>query len=106
MLGGDTLGVMSDGLIGADNLPVGAQHLLVVRADGYQTWTEELTFTPNATLQRPYTLEKNKGVLWYATRGAVVAAGVAAVVIGTRNSPPSQPEPLPGPPDPPTKPRP
>jgi len=100
---GDTLRAEPDGVTAAGNIPAGSGHLLVIRADGYRDLTEELTISPNSTLERPYALKKNKGFVWYASRGAVLAGGAVAVALLAGGSSDTPPEPLPGPPAPPGK---
>jgi hypothetical protein len=103
ILDGDTLGVAPDGVLGADNIEVGPGHVLAIHADGYEDWTEELTISPNATLERSYSLDKEKGAMWWMLRGgAVLGAGAAIYWLGqSSDGPPPVDEPLPGPPAPP-----
>jgi hypothetical protein len=74
----DTLRVLGEGPhLGDVDIPIGA-HSVVVKAPGYQSVTEQITISPGATLERSYTLKKNRGATWYAA----IAAGAAAVVGG------------------------
>jgi hypothetical protein len=92
-----------DTMPGEVNLLVGT-HRVEVSAPGYENVVEEVTISPNATLERSYQMTKQRGTMWYVTRGAVLAAAVGAVVLlagGSGDDEPSGPEPLPGAPPPP-----
>lgn len=103
-LDGDTLrSFPGDSLIGDVDIPIG-QHLVVAREKGYEDLTEEITISPNATLERSYALKKKRSGMWYAgwgTAAAAVVAGTIALLSGGSSSATDQP--LPGAPPPPTK---
>ncbi|HEY3215894.1 MAG TPA: hypothetical protein VGK93_05335 [Candidatus Eisenbacteria bacterium] len=107
LLDADTLRALpGDGLFGDVDLAIGP-HLVVVRAKGYKNVTEEVTISPNSTLERPYRLARRHGSAWYATvaSGTLgVVGGVIALAAGRGStSGPATPEPLPGAPPPPAK---
>jgi hypothetical protein len=86
---------------GAQNVPVG-EHALTMEAEGYKVLTEQVTIQPNTTVAPEFTLKKNRGFLWYASRGAVVTAGVVvAAILGSGGGGEEPVEDLPGPPPPP-----
>ena len=103
----DTLRAMDQsGALGDVDLTAGL-HLVVVRAKGYKGATDEITISPGATLQESYKLSKRRGRMWYATVGTGalgVVGGVVALIAGKGSKPAaSAPEPLPGPPGPPSR---
>lgn len=88
-----------------ENIPVG-DHILSVEADGYKTFTEEITIRSGTVLARELELSKKRGFMWFASRGAVVAGVVAIAFIaggsgGDESDPVTE---LPGPPPPPSSP--
>ncbi len=100
ILGGDTLTVLPNKTtLGDTDIPAG-RYVLVVQANGYQTQTDDLDIVPGVNLVRPYTLKKDKGKGWWATRVGVTAAVLVGIGLLIPDEDP--PEPLPGPPDPPT----
>lgn len=107
LLDADTLRALpGDSLIGDVDLAVG-KHLVVVRARGYKDVTEEITISPNSTLERPYHLARRRGAAWYATIGAgaagVVGGLIALVASGGESSTTPALEPLPPAPPPPSR---
>lgn len=104
---GDTLGAYpGDTMPGDVDLPVG-KHLVQVRAPGHEDASDEITISPNSTLERSYQLRKRRGPWWYASRigtGLAAAAGVVALIVGKGDGGTSSgPEPLPGAPPPPSR---
>jgi hypothetical protein len=106
-LDGRILGVVpGETRIGDDDLAVGP-HQVLVQADGYKEYRETIDISPNETTGRHYTLQKKRGPLWYAGWGAGAAAVVVggALVLTAGDEPASTaPQPLPGPPNPPSRP--
>ena len=104
-LGGDTLRALpADSLLGDVDLAIGP-HLVVVRAAGFKDVTEEISISPNSTLERSYRLPKRRSRTWYATVATgtigVVGGLVAVLTHGGGSTPTAQP--LPGAPPPPAK---
>jgi hypothetical protein len=102
---GETLTPDANGVVREMNVPIGTR-MLVIRHPDYQDITEDVEISPNTVVSRPYALRKNRGLLWYATRvgtPVVAVAGVLAAVLSGGDDKTDQPEPLPGPPDPPQK---
>jgi hypothetical protein len=108
-LDGDTLGSFpGDSVPGDVDLDVG-KHLVLVRAEGHKDISEDITISPNSTLERSYQLSKAHGTVWYASwaaGGLAVVGGVVALLAGKKESTPPVDEPLPGAPPPPTGQRP
>jgi hypothetical protein len=103
---GDTLHASGDGVVAADDLPVGS-HEVAVRAPGHKDLTETVTISPGSTLERSYRLEKKRGAGWYAARiggGLAIIGGTIALIAGNKkDGTTTTEEPLPGaPPPPPT----
>jgi hypothetical protein len=100
---GDTLHALpGEPMLGDVDLPVGPHHVVVMH-DGYEDFTDEVTISPNAILERSYTLEKRHGKAWYAAwigGAALVVGGAVALITGGSSGDPFD-QPLPGPPDPP-----
>jgi hypothetical protein len=90
--------------VGETDLPVG-RHSVLVRAPGYKDFTEEITISPNSTLERSYSLQKKHGKGWYAAIGSGVAvtAGAVVAIASANGGTTSAAEPLPGPPNPPNR---
>jgi hypothetical protein len=89
-----------------ENVPVG-EHVLTVEADGYKTFTEEITIRPSTAMARELDLSKNRGFMWFASRGAVVAGVVAIAFLAGSGSGGDDTVPeteLPDPPAPPSSP--
>lgn len=102
---GDTLRARpAEVMPGEVDLPVG-RHQVVVQAPGYRTVTDEISISPNSTLERSYQLKRRRSRAWYATvaTGAVGVVGglIALAVGGGRKS--ASAEPLPDPPPPPSQ---
>ncbi len=92
------------GGMGEVDLLVGA-HRVVVRAKGYKDVAEEITVSPNSTIERPYRLLRRRGPAWYATASTAILAtvvGVFAIGKGKTSSPPVA-APLPPAPPPPAR---
>lgn len=103
LLGTDTLRTLpGENLLGDVNLAVGPQRV-VVHADGYKDLTEEVTISPNTTLERSYKLTKKRTATWYGLVGAGAAAVVAGIVAlaGGKDDSPETLDPLPEAPPPP-----
>jgi hypothetical protein len=80
-------------------------HVVVVSAPGFKPSTDHITIAPDITLERSYRLEKQKGGMWYATRGLGALAVVGGVILAVGGKSGGETaSPLPGPPDPPTSP--
>jgi hypothetical protein len=101
-LDGEFLGTGEVGLpLERRNLRAGP-HVVVVRADGYKDYTEDIDVSPGHTLDLKYALKKKAGKATWGLRAGLVAAaavGVAALVDGGSGA--SAPTPLPDPPPPP-----
>jgi HAMP domain-containing protein len=70
---------------GESDIPVGP-HKVEVKAEGFRDLTETIQISPNASLERPFTLQKGRGVLWWTTRGALaVAGGVGLALVINRD---------------------
>lgn len=105
LLDADTLRVApGDSLLGDVDIPVG-QHLVHVRAAGYNHVDEQVVIPPGSVLERSYRLTRKRGPAWYATASSLAAAAViGAFAIGRSGSGgPSPPGVLPGAPPPPTR---
>ena len=102
---GDTLrSFPGDSVAGDVDLDVG-KHLVLVRAEGRKDISEDVTISPNSTLERSYALSKAHGAVWYAAWAAgalAVVGGVVALAAGGKESTPPPDQPLPGAPPPPT----
>lgn len=87
--------------IHALDLPVGRHSLLLLRP-GYRDLREIIEIRPGSVTERTFEMRRNKGPLWYGTRGAVLVGGVVAYLV-TRDDPDksSGVPPLPEPPAPP-----
>lgn len=104
LLDADTLRTFpGDSLLGDVDIPVG-QHLVHLRAAGYNHVDEQVVIPPGSVLERSYRLARKRGPVWYATASSVAAAAViGAFAIGRNGSNgPSPPGLLPGAPPPPT----
>jgi hypothetical protein len=93
----------NDPMPGDTDLPVG-KHVVRVTAPGHVEVTDEVTISPNSTLERSYQLTKRRGTWWYATRGAALAlvVGTVAVLANRTTDEDLGPEDLPGAPPPPS----
>jgi hypothetical protein len=88
--------------LGDVDLSVGP-HVVVVNAPGYKDLTENVSISPNSTLERTYRLTKRKSPAWYAAVGTG-AAGVATglvILLGGKTEITKPPEALPPAPPPP-----
>jgi len=88
-------------------VPVGS-HVLEVAKSGYYDYTQPVEVEPNLVRELEVSLRRQKDVWWWVTRVGVptlaVAAGVTvALIAGGDEGGPAEPEPLPGPPSPPTR---
>jgi hypothetical protein len=80
-LDADTLHGRGDGSVGDEDLPPG-RHTIEIERTGYRTRLDAIVITPGATVERSYTLVREHGPLWYATRGGIAAGALAGVAIG------------------------
>ncbi len=106
LLGTDTLGTLpGEDLLGDVDLAIGT-HRVVVHAHGYNDVTEEITISPNSTLERSYHLGKRRGATWYGVVGTGAAGVVVGLValIGKGSTPATTLDPLPEAPPPPANP--
>lgn len=103
---GETLKLSASGVRGDDDLAVGP-HRVEVSAPKHRTLTETVTITPGATLERSYSLTRNRGARWYVTRGALaVGVGVGlGLLVGHGNGQggTTAESPLPAAPPPPSR---
>jgi hypothetical protein len=99
-LDGEYLGTGDGGLpITRSNLASGF-HLVVVRAEGYKDYTDEIEMSAGTILDVKYELEGKPGWGTWTMR-AVVAGAAAAVVVSLTKKESSSPGALPEPPPPP-----
>jgi hypothetical protein len=101
-LNGDAIGPAADGsALEVSNLPAGAHHLELY-ADGYQERVDDIQIAAGSTLELSYTMKKNKGLRWWATRvGGALAVGAIIATVASGSDPGGDallPEP-PGPPE-------
>ena len=104
-LDGDTLRALQPGsLLGDVDVAVGP-HRVVVRAPGFMLVTEEVSISPNSTIERSYQLKRRRSRVWYATVGTgtvgVVGGLIALLARGAGGA--AAVEPLPGAPPPPSR---
>ena len=87
-------------------MPVG-EHSVLVRRDGYRDHVETIFVEGGSSLQKEYSLEKNRGFWWYTLRGTGVVAVTTTIawLAGAFDGPevPEGPTPLPDPPAPPKR---
>jgi tetratricopeptide (TPR) repeat protein len=100
---GDTLRAKPpEETIGAVDVAVGP-HQIEIHRDGYPPLVEDITISPNSTLERVYELRKRRSRLVYAGLAGLAAAGVVAIGVltgGTTEQPKATPLPdAPAPPD-------
>jgi len=89
----------ASGILRRNDVPIGT-HELSIRHPGYREIIETIEISPATVAMRSFTLERERGFGWYATRViAPVAVIAGAAVIITRTG--GEEAPLPGPPDPP-----
>jgi hypothetical protein len=86
------------------DLAVG-RHMVVVRYPGFRDVTEEVAIAPGSTLERQYQLSRPGHRMWYASGAAVLLGGGLAAILGRKSSGTAAPQPLDGPPPPPTRPQ-
>jgi hypothetical protein len=105
VLDGDTLRAATGGdpLVVPD-LAVGT-HDIVVRSPGYEDRVDTITIAPGTTLEASYHLEKRRTKGWYAVRatGVGVLVGGIVALVASGDSSTEAPQPLPGPPLPPSR---
>jgi len=101
LLGGAPLVRDADGALRRTAVPIG-RHVLLVRRPGYREIVEDLEISPATVSSRSFSLERDRGFGWYATRVIAPVAAVvgAAVVIATRGG--QEETPFPPPPNPPS----
>ena len=107
LLDADTLRAPTgDGRPGDVDIAIG-RHLVIVRAAGYKDLTEEITISPNSTLERPYHLSRKRGRMWYATlaTGTIGLVGGVVALVTSGGKTTSTEQPLPDPPPPPSSPQ-
>jgi hypothetical protein len=85
-----------------DLLRVG-QYTLSLSKSGYHDYVEVIQIQPNKTLDRDFSMDRQRGKSWWLYRiGAGVAAGtLMAFTLAGGDKTAAEPEPLPGPPPPP-----
>jgi hypothetical protein len=106
-LDGDTLtaipGEAGKRVVGDIDLRAGP-HTLVIRAPGYRDLAPIVTVVPRTNLEPSYQLEKQHRRRWYyggATLAAI--AGTTVALTAGKGKTTAAPEPLPGPPGPPSR---
>jgi hypothetical protein len=106
LLDDDTLRTLpGDSLLGDIDIEVGA-HRVAVMAKGFRSINQEITISPNATLERSYRLSRKRGPGWYAAASGVALAAIAGVFAigrGSADEPPASAATLPPAPGPPTR---
>ena len=99
----DTLRALpGSGARGDVDLAVG-RHVVVLRAPGHKDVSEEVTISPNTTLERSYRLEKNHGAWWYTSRAGAVIGATSLGLALRRHKPGTTEQPLPAAPPPPAQ---
>ncbi len=101
-LDADTLAAADRDSLGDTDIAVGP-HVVIVRATGYRTLTEDVEISPSSTLERSYRLTKKRTARWYAATlgGAAAVVGGVIALAGGKKTTTSVAQPLPGPPNPP-----